>query len=332
MLPGIWLARPEHVRLLARGPEAAAAMGFSASRSGAQRIGGVAVITLGGLLSKNGGWFGSSTVDAKQQISSAAADPNISRLMVRIDSPGGFSAGTAELAEAVAVAAAAKPTFAFIEDLGASAAYWVASQATKVFTNATGIVGSIGTYLAVADFSGAAAKEGIKVHVVKAGEFKGAGTPGTQITEEQLAEWQRMVNDLNGHFLAGVARGRKLPMATVRKLADGRAHVGQAAKTLGLVDGIATYEQTFAALLGGTVTAGPAAGPSPRNRAMENEEAISQFEALVSQAKAANPDSHAAMKAAINQAGPELHAAYIAASRAQSDARRIERGGSILRR
>jgi ClpP class serine protease len=80
-----------------------------------------------------------------------------------------------------------KPVTAYIEDLGASAAYWVASQAGKIYSNEPGFVGSIGTYLVVEDWSGAA--EGAwasKVHVVKAGEFKGAGYPGTPVTDAQL--------------------------------------------------------------------------------------------------------------------------------------------------
>jgi len=163
-----------------------------------------------------------------------------------IDSPGGTVAGTRDLADEVARAAKQKPVVAYIEDLGASAAYWIASQANKIYANPTAIVGSIGTYGVICDFSAQAAMIGVKVHVLRAGQFKGAGEPGTEITPEQLAEWQRIVDQLNEHFVRGVAAGRKgLSLAAVRELADGRAHVGEAAVTLGLVDGVQSFDATL---------------------------------------------------------------------------------------
>ncbi len=211
---------------------------------------GTALISLSGTLMKQVSSMssGTSTVFARRQVRAAMRDPEVNSILLRIDSPGGTAAGTQELADDVAAAAKEKPVYAFIEDLGASAAYWVASQAKKVFTNSTGIVGSIGTYMSVMDLSGMAAKEGIKVHVIRAGEFKGAGQPGTEITQAQLAEWQKTVDGLNDHFVRGVAQGRGLTLEKTRALADGRVYVGKAAIEAGLVDGVQTLDATLAQL------------------------------------------------------------------------------------
>lgn len=209
--------------------------------------GAIGVIDLRGPLMKQSSSLsgGTSTVAARQAIRAAAADPEISAILLRIDSPGGSAAGTAELANEVRAAAKKKTTWAYIEDLGASAAYWVASQASRVITNPTGMVGSIGTFMVMHDLSAMAEKEGVKVHVIRAGEYKGAGTPGTEVTEAQIAHYQGIVDSLNEHFLRAVADGRSMPLKQVRELADGRVHVGQAAKSLGLVDAVESFDETL---------------------------------------------------------------------------------------
>jgi signal peptide peptidase SppA len=173
---------------------------------------GIALIGIHGRMMKQASSLsdGTSTVLARRQIRAAAADADVKAILLHIDSPGGTAAGTADLAADVSVAGNQKPVWSFVEDLDASAAYWVASQSQRVSANATALVGSIGTYGVVYDMSGAAAMEGVKAFVVRAGKFKGMGTPGTEVTQEQLAEMQRTVDGLNEHFLAGVAGGRKL--------------------------------------------------------------------------------------------------------------------------
>jgi protease-4 len=192
---------------------------------------------------------GTSTVQARRDIRAAASDPDIGAILLRIDSPGGTAAGTKELADEIAAAKAKKPVWAYVEDMAASAAYWAASQASRIIANETALIGSIGTYGVVQDTSGMAAMEGVKVHVIRAGAFKGAGTPGTEITAEHLTEMQRTVDGLNEYFLAGVTAGRSmLTAARVRELADGRAYLAAEAKTLGLIDAIGSFDQALSEL------------------------------------------------------------------------------------
>lgn len=209
--------------------------------------GQVAVVGLHGTLMKHVSSMddGTSTVAARRQIRAAADDPEVSGILLHIDSPGGTVSGTKDLADDIAAAAKRKPVYAYIEDLGASAAYWLASQATKVFAGPTALVGSIGTYGVVYDLSAMAAMQGIKVHVVRAGSFKGAGEPGTPVTHEQLAELQHRVNELNDFFIRGVAEGRRMSLARVRDLADGRVHIAADAAQMGLIDSVQSLDDTF---------------------------------------------------------------------------------------
>lgn len=209
---------------------------------------GVAVIALEGVLTKGGSYYGTSANYARRLVSRAARDPEVSAILLKIDSPGGSTRGIAELAEAVAAAAAAKPCYAFIEDLGASAAYFVASQARKVFANRAAIAGGMGAYAVVVDYSAMAEQNGIKVHVVKSGEHKGDGVPGTPVTEEMLAETQRLIDDVHDQFVRAVAKGRGLSLAKTRELADGRVHTAPEAQALGLIDEVADFDTVLNSL------------------------------------------------------------------------------------
>lgn len=254
---GMWAMledRMHGLASLAAGPEliahVRAAAGETRTRDGVSyRVSdGIAVITISGPMMKFASSLepGTSTVFTRQAIRAAARDEDVRAILLVIDSPGGTVAGTEDLAGEVWQARQRKPCYAFVEDLGASAAYWVASQAAKVYAaNRTTLVGSIGTYGVIADFSGYAAQNGIKVHVVRAGAFKGSGEPGTEVTPEQLAEWQRLVDGLNAQFLAGVARGRKMSAEKVAELADGRVHQGPDAEQMGLIDGVKSYEEVL---------------------------------------------------------------------------------------
>ncbi len=238
-----------HLHMQSDAPQAAQAAAES-ERKAFRTNGSIAIIGIHGQMMKqvNSMSGGTSTVLARRQLRAAAADPDIAGIALHIDSPGGTVAGTADLAADVAAAAARKPVYAYVEDLGASAAYWVASQATRISANASALVGSIGTYGVVFDFSGQAAMEGVKAHVVRAGKFKGMGVQGTEITQEHLAELQRTIDALNDHFVSGVAAGRKMSVDQVRELADGRVHVAKESKRLGLIDAVESFDQTFTRL------------------------------------------------------------------------------------
>lgn len=183
-----------------------------------------------------------STVALRRSIRAAAIDDRVKGIMVAVDSPGGTVAGTKDLAADIAAAAQIKPVHAYIEDLGASAAYWISSQASHLSAGPTALVGSIGTFAVVHDLSKLAEEQGVKVHVVKAGDHKGTGVPGTEVTDGQLAEMQRMIDGLNEHFLAGVQAGRGLSQATVKSLNDGRVHLAETAVDMQLIDAVESFD------------------------------------------------------------------------------------------
>ncbi len=217
----------------------------------AQHVGnGVAVVALAGTLSRDGRHGGTSTDAVRAELKNLVADPSVRKIILQINSPGGASAGTAALHDAVAATAKQKQIIAFVEDLAASAAYFAIAGATRIVASRSALVGAIGTYAVVEDISGMAAKLGVKVHVIKAGEFKGAGVPGTAFTDSQQAEMQRVINDINAQFLAAVQQGRKLTTSQLKAVSDGRIWIAADAKRFGLIDEIGTFESVLASSAG----------------------------------------------------------------------------------
>lgn len=210
----------------------------------------VAVIDIASVMTKAGSWWGGpGTAQIRQDIRRAAADPNVSGIMLAIDSPGGTVAGTADLAADVREARRSKPVYAQIEDLGASAAYWVASQASAVFANdPTALVGSIGTLLTVYDMSEAAKREGVEAVVFATGELKGTGLPGAPVTEAQRQYLQGVVNATQTYFDAAVKNGRGLSAAELAAVRTGGVFPAATALDLKLIDGIQPAGRTLKAL------------------------------------------------------------------------------------
>jgi signal peptide peptidase SppA len=191
---------------------------------------------------------GTSTVQTRADIRAAVNDDRVRGILLHVDSPGGTVAGTDDLADDISAANKRKPVHAYIEDLGASAAYYLASQAGRVSINKSGEVGSIGVYGVVFDMTERAERLGITVHVIKAGQYKAAGYPGTPITDEQLAEWQTLVDADYDMFVRAVARGRQVGVKVVREWADGRTFKSKTAVDMGLVDSVQTVDAAIAEL------------------------------------------------------------------------------------
>lgn len=207
----------------------------------------IAVIDIRGVMTKRGSSLSDagSTVKIRQSIRDLAKASHVDGIILRFDTPGGTIAGTADLAHEIRQAAKLKPVFGFVEDMCASAGYWAASQCAKLYANApTAILGSIGTYTRLYDTSEAAGRRGIKVITIRAGQHKGIGQ-GEAISDEQVAALQGLVNNLQAEFTAQFAVGRNLSIAQAELLATGQAWTAREAESLGLIDGVKTFDETL---------------------------------------------------------------------------------------
>ena len=184
-------------------------------------------------------WFGiaaTSYADIIEQVGAAASNNDVKSITLDINSPGGSVDGVQECADAIYAAGTTKKITARVDGVCASGAYWLASQADNITATPNSMVGSIGVYMVLSDFSEQAKAEGIKVNVIRSGEHKGAGVPGAPISDDQIDALQDVVNGMAGNFAAAVARGRKMKVSAVNKLADGRVWIASEAQDNKLID------------------------------------------------------------------------------------------------
>lgn len=251
---------------------------------------------------------GTSYIRFRQQLGDARRDPQVRGGLIISDTPGGAQKGNEDAAREVARFADKKPIYAFVEDMTASAGVSIASQATKRFANVPNATyGAMGTYAVVQDFSGLAENLGVKVHVIKAGDFKGLGVEGTEITDEQLQEVQRIVNIVNDSYLQLIADGLGKPVASIKALADGRAIMAADAVTAGLIDGVQSLDETKQELLG-VVSGKTVVSMSAAHRS----EPVEKTPATLADLKATFPDSTAEWRETQLEAEADITQAAIA--------------------
>ena len=96
-------------------------------------------------------------------------------------------------------------------------------------------------------------KVGVDVVVITSGPAKDIGSPFRDMTEEEQAIWEGVIDEVYEGFVEIVAQARGLPLEDVRELADGRVYTGRQALELGLVDEVGLLGDAIAkaAELGG---------------------------------------------------------------------------------
>ena len=164
-------------------------------------------------------------------VEDADNDDNIDAIILVVDSPGGGVQGCQEAA--ARIAAVSKPVLVFTSGMLCSAAYWLTSSAEMIIATPSSAVGSIGVYRTFWDQSAAFDQMGVKVQVFSSGALKGAGQPGTSLTDTQTAEIQKQVDAVAGDFWNEVLTNRP---AVDLSLMDGRDVRGKEAVDLGLAD------------------------------------------------------------------------------------------------
>jgi signal peptide peptidase SppA len=184
-----------------------------------------------------------SVEDLATDFSSALADPRVKAILLNINSPGGQVDGINEMAGMIN--AAGKPVYAYVGGMAASAAYWLASQADEIVTDATALIGSIGVVAGFTDRSGADEKNGLKRF-----EIVSSQSPRKRLdpaTPEGKAAVQAMVDDLAEPFIAAVAQGRDVDVAKVLSdFGQGESMIAKRALDAGMIDRIGSFEGLLA--------------------------------------------------------------------------------------
>lgn len=117
--------------------------------------------------------------------------------------------------------------------------------------NDTALVGGIGTATVLHDESVSSERQGVRVIVAATGILKGTGVPGTAVTDEQVAYIRGLIETTGAEFEKLVLRGRHLTQLS-REVRDGGMLSAPKAMGAKLIDGIQSFDETFAGLLQST--------------------------------------------------------------------------------
>lgn len=180
----------------------------------------------------------------------------IQTIVMDVDSPGGHADMVPETAAMIREARNHKDIIAVSNTAMDSAAYYLGSQATKIYASPSAQVGSIGTILTHIDDSGAMAMKGIKETHIHGGKYK-AELSGP-LTDEAKAHLQAYVDDHYRTFVQDVATGRGItPEEVEEKYGQGRVFSAQMGLDVGMIDGIASLDHVLGRLLesGGDIAA-----------------------------------------------------------------------------
>lgn len=194
-------------------------------------------------------FYGMSTYPAIQQsILAAVEDPEVDRIVLDIDSPGGTVSGVSSTSDLIyAVDKTVKPVFAASDGYMASGAYWLASSTRRIYADHLANVGSIGVIQVHMDYTQFLEKEGIKATPIRTGKYKALGMPYEPLSEEAEKEMQSKNDGIYRYFVTHVSDARdKSYEYTDKVMGEGRVFMGQEAKEVGLIDKVTSFTGALA--------------------------------------------------------------------------------------
>ena len=162
-------------------------------------------------------------------------------IILQINSPGGSPVQAERIYDEIIRLKAQytdKKVVAVIEDIGASAAYYIASAADEIVASKASLVGSIGVIINGFGAVDALEKLGIERRLITAGDNKAMLDPFLPKDEAQEAYMQRIVDQVHEQFIDAVKQGRGDRLADRADVFSGLVWNGAEAKELGLVDHI----------------------------------------------------------------------------------------------
>ncbi|TKD50868.1 signal peptide peptidase SppA [Sphingomonas baiyangensis] len=175
------------------------------------------------------------------------AEQDLKALVVRVDSPGGSVLASEKIRQAILAAKGRGiPVVVSMGSLAASGGYWVSTPGDVIFAEPETITGSIGVFGILPTFEGTLEKIGVGADGVRTTPLSGQPDlfSGTNAAVDTIL--QSNVENNYRRFLSVVSQSRKMPVARVDQVAQGRVWAGGTARQLGLVDRFGGIEDAIA--------------------------------------------------------------------------------------
>ena len=171
-------------------------------------------------------------------VRNAFEDHGAQAVVLLVNSPGGSPVQAGIINDEIRRLKAkhGKPVYAVVEEACASAAYYIAVSADRIYVDKASIVGSIGVLMDGFGFTGLMDKLGIERRLMTAGENKGFLDPFSPQTDKQRAFAQGMLDQIHQQFISVVREGRGQRLKETPDMFSGLFWTGQQAVALGLAD------------------------------------------------------------------------------------------------
>jgi len=171
-------------------------------------------------------------------------DSSIKAIILHVNSPGGGVAASEEIYREVKRIRSEKKKkiVVSIESVGASGAFYVASASDKIYADQGSVVGSIGVIAEWMNYGDLLKWAKLKNVVIKTGEFKDTGNPARDLTPNEQAYMQALIDNMFGQFVKAVADGRGMKYDDVKSIANGKVWTGQQALDMKLIDNVGDFE------------------------------------------------------------------------------------------
>jgi protease-4 len=181
-----------------------------------------------------------------EQFKSAREDDSIKAVILRVDSPGGAAFASEVIRRELLLTKKRMPVVVSMSNVAASGGYWIAMSANRIVAEPGTITGSIGVLSGKFNLLGLYEKLGLtKDHLVTA-ENSTFDWSFQNFTPAERDSMQRYMHEIYDNFIRGVAEGRKMDVAAVDKIAQGRVWSGERARNLGLVDELGGLDTAIA--------------------------------------------------------------------------------------
>ena len=171
-----------------------------------------------------------------------AKSTHVKGVIIRIDSPGGTTAGSEAIYEQIRKIAKDKPVVAVMDTVAASGGYITAIAADYIVARGNTITGSIGVIFSFPEISKLLDTLGIKMEEIKSGELKAEPSPYKPVSDRVRQVSNELVQESFAWFTGLVVERRKLSVERVKVLADGRVYTGRQAVTEKLIDALGGEE------------------------------------------------------------------------------------------
>jgi protease-4 len=181
------------------------------------------------------GQIGSETY--RDLIRKARLDKDVKAIVFRVNSGGGSGLASENIWRELTITRKEKPVILSFGDYAASGGYYLAANADSIFAEPTTLTGSIGVFSIIPNLEGFFKdKLGVTFDGVKTADHADMMTISKPLTAVERTFIQNDIDTFYQTFLSRVATGRKLSVANVDSIAQGRVWMGEKALGLGLVD------------------------------------------------------------------------------------------------